>query len=80
MTRLARIWRRLFGTRDVQVFDITAEPECLHEDPDVVWCWHARGVLHVVSLWERGIHETGCVLVRYSFPLVNVGYWTKGRP
>ena len=77
--RLARIWRRLFWQWDVQVFSAGAEPECVHQDDDVIWVWHRRGVLYVVSLWGGGRRDPDYQLVRYSFPLVNVGYWTKGR-
>ena len=80
MIRLARIWRRLFGTWDVRVFSTADEPECLHEDPDVVWLCHRRGVLHVISLWGGYKLDPGYEVVSYAFPLVNVGYWTKGRP
>jgi len=79
MIRLARIYRRFFGTWDVHVFNNEHEPECVLLGEDVVWIWQARGVLHLVFLYGGRKHDPQYRLDHWVFPLVNVAYWTKER-
>jgi len=78
MTRLARIWSRLFGYLDVNVFGHD-DVRIFGGDEDVVWCWHSRGVLHCYSLYYGGKWNPMWELTRTHIPLSSIEYWTRER-
>jgi len=78
MTRLARLYLRLFGTLNVSVWGL--DDEMMHgHDNETLLCWHTRGVLHCVELWYHGKHDPRWTLHRTHIPLSSIEYWTKAR-
>jgi hypothetical protein len=78
MTRIARIWSRLFGALHVVVF-APGQDEAVFAEDYVAWCWHWRGVLRVTALFYGGKYDPAWHLYHYRFPLANVAYWTRER-